>query len=63
MKVKELMRHLSAQNPESEVIVKSGKYGFGCANSVVPGFFSKLDEAFNADVEEQGGTDSVLIES
>jgi hypothetical protein len=50
-------------DPNSRVIVHSGKYAFREAHNVTPGYYHREAENFDADIEGEAGTDSVLIEA
>lgn len=65
MKVKELVEILTGMDQESAVIVRQGKHGFAEAvpEQVVAGYFMEMAGDFREDMDDEGGTDSVLIGS
>lgn len=63
MTVAELLDLLQDLDPDLEVVIPNGKWGFVEAGSVEPGFFDADAESFEPDEERQGDCDSVLISS
>jgi hypothetical protein len=61
MTVADLIAQLQVLDPNADVVVREGKYGYIRAGRVQPGFFFKAAGEWQPDVEEEGGTDSVLI--